>query len=104
MAELLERPPRKARNWFRFLVGWVVGCVTDPHRHTSSSARLIAFAMTYSLHVYLTRTPSPDRFIVATLVTGGILPLLLRTKSTQKPELLLPRPPVVVAPPEASNG
>jgi hypothetical protein len=104
----LERPPRKARAWYKVWFGWFVGAVTDPHRHTTSSARLIAFAMTYTLHRYIVscteRGVTPDYRIVGILVTGGILPLIVRTKSTQKPELLLPRPPIVVAAGEETHG
>jgi len=102
MAEIttLERPPRRPRNWIKFAAAWLVGAITDPHRHTSSSARIIAFLMWFSLHRYLLAHPDPDFRIVGILVTGGIIPLVVRTKSTQKPELLLPRPPIVIASPE----
>jgi hypothetical protein len=101
---LLERPPRRPRSLFKFCVSWLLGAVTDPHRHTTSSVRIIAFLMWYSLHRYLIACTAaglvPDWRIVSILVTGGILPLIVRTKSTQKPELLLPRPPIIVATPE----
>jgi hypothetical protein len=100
---LLERAPRKARAWYKASTAWLVGAVTDPHRHTSSSARIIAFLMWYSQHVYLTHAHEPNPAIVAILTTGGIIPLVVRTKSTQEPKLLLPRPPIVVATPEATH-
>jgi hypothetical protein len=84
-------------------VTWLVGAVTDPHRHTSSSARIIAFLMWYSLNAYLTHASHPETGIVAVLITGGIVPLVVRTKATQKSELLLPRPPIVVTT-EATHG
>jgi hypothetical protein len=104
----LERPPRRARNWFKFAATWLFGAIVDPHRHTTSSARIIAFLMWYSLHRYLVECTVaklvPDYRIVAILVTGGIVPLVVRTKSTQKPELLLPRPPIVVSSTEQAHG
>jgi len=97
---LLERAPRKARAWYKAWTAWLVGAVTDPHRHTTSSARIIAFLMWYTLHRYLIACTAaqivPDYRIVAILVTGGIVPLIVRSKATQKSELLLPRPPIVV--------
>lgn len=100
---LLERPPRKARNWFKFAATWLFGAITDPHRHTTSSARIIAFLMWYSLHEYLTHAAHPEAGIVGILVTGGIVPLVVRAKATQKSELLLPRPPIIVST-EAPRG
>ena len=99
----VPRPPRTPRNWWKVWWYWLLGCITDPHRHTTSSARIISFAMTYTLHVYVTHTKDPNPAIVGILVTGGILPLVFRTKSTQRPELLLPRPPIVVSTPEATH-
>jgi hypothetical protein len=64
-------------------VRWLVGCVTDPRSRVSSSARLISFAMTYTLHVYLTRVPAPDYRVVGILVTGGIVPLIVRTRAPE---------------------
>jgi hypothetical protein len=66
---------------FQRSVRWLVGCVTDPRSRVSSSARLISFAMTYTLHVYLTRVPAPDYRVVGILVTGGIIPLVVRTRA-----------------------
>lgn len=85
MAEPLE--PRHERAKWKAVLHWIVGAVTDPHRHTTSSARALAFLMWYSLHRYLVTHAEPDYRIVAILVTGGILPLVVRTKSTQEGKL-----------------
>lgn len=77
---------------FERVIRWAFGCVTDPHTRWSSSSRLISFAMTWTLHAYVTTHAAPDWRVVTAIVGGGIVPLLVRARSTQASAVALPWP------------